>query len=642
MVSAFDERLGALPVTYRQACEEPIEGLADRFRSAASSQLIAVGSGGSLITARFLARLVERHHGSISRAMTPLELATEVEIVHGKHVWLLSAEGSNPDIIGALDFAASAEPASLTILCNSRDSELAKAAAEHGACVFVFPTRGQKDGFLATHTLLLSSTLLLRAATHVAGQPDPTTSPLMVDGEPIESWIAAASNRLRKVVERETLILAYDPLVAEAAWLIETNMWEAALGNVQVTDLRNFAHGRHYWLAKRADRTGLLALTTSSTQTIWAEIDRALPAKVCRSSVNFSVSDSTSIAALWAAMEITRLVGIASDIDPGRPGIPEFGRSIFTASGLLTVPRVSEAIIPALRKRGAIQGAGLPAPALQVLLQQETNFRNDLAATQFGGLVLDYDGAVVETSERTAPPRLPVIESLSRILEAGTPLAIATGRGDSVGDDLRAVLPQKLWDGVLVGYYNGAICLPLAKALQKESVPVDAGLHELVSEILRDAQLAGFVANVKDQRAQVSLTPSSGVSLTALRTAVVETATRLGLSGHRVLNSSHSVDILAPGISKLRVLDFVRQHMPKKVAPLLCIGDSGAWPGNDYDLLSSPHALSVDQVSTRLDTCWNLLPAGRPGPRGLVRYLEAAELSADGRFNFRLGRTKLN
>jgi hypothetical protein len=124
--------------------------------------------------------------------------------------------------------------------------------------------------------------------------------------------------------------------------------------------------------------------------------------------------------------------------------------------------------------------------------------------------------------------------------------------------------------------------------------------------------------------------------MVALRTAIVATATRLGLSGHRVLNSSHSVDILAPGVSKLRVLDFVRERSAEKDTPLLCIGDSGAWPGNDYDLLSSPHALSVDQVSTRLDTCWNLLPAGCSGPTGLVTYLRAAEPTVKGFFNLRL------
>ena len=73
------------------------------------------------------------------------------------------------------------------------------------------------------------------------------------------------------------MILAYDPLVAEASLLLETNIWEAALGNVQTTDLRNFAHGRHHWLAKRAGFTSILAVTTSITSGVWAGVERFLP-----------------------------------------------------------------------------------------------------------------------------------------------------------------------------------------------------------------------------------------------------------------------------------------------------------------------------------------------------------------------------
>jgi hypothetical protein len=55
----------------------------------------------------------------------------------------------------------------------------------------------------------------------------------------------------------------------------------------------------------------------------------------------------------------------------------------------------------------------------------------------------------------------------------------------------------------------------------------------------------------------------------------------------------------------------------------LCIGDSGAWPGNDFELLSAPLSLSVDRVSVEPDRCWNLLPAGVGGSRGLLALLLA-------------------
>lgn len=248
MRSAFQDRLDALPETYRHARAEHIDALVEEFRAAAALQVIAVGSGGSFVTARLLARLVQRHHRSVAGAATPLEFGIDAELAPGKHLRLLSAEGANPDILAALDLGLAVEPARLTVLCNRADSPLASAAAAAGCRVLAFPTRGQMDGFLATHTLLLSSTLLLRAAAAAVGATDPTLAPIVVDALPVKVWAAMAARRLGPVIGRETLILVYDPEVAEAAWLVETNMWEAALGNVQIADLRNFAHGRHHWL----------------------------------------------------------------------------------------------------------------------------------------------------------------------------------------------------------------------------------------------------------------------------------------------------------------------------------------------------------------------------------------------------------
>src|ERR1700732_1876115 len=261
-MNVFEERLCALPITYAHAREASVDELAAEMRAASSLQVMAVGSGGSLIIAHLLARLIEREHRSLARAVTPLEFGVDPELARGKHLWLISAEGRNPDILAALELAVAAEPARLTVLCNHTDAPLVAAAASIGGVCFVYPTQGQRDGFLATHTLLLSSALLLRAAARLASALDPILVPLEVDGVDLAQWIEGAAERLRPVLGRDTLIIVYDPALAEMAQLIETNVWEAVLGNAQITDLRNFAHGRHHWLSRRTSSTGLLALPT--------------------------------------------------------------------------------------------------------------------------------------------------------------------------------------------------------------------------------------------------------------------------------------------------------------------------------------------------------------------------------------------
>ncbi len=101
-----------------------------------------------------------------------------------------------------------------------------------------------------------------------------------------------------------------------------------------------------------------------------------------------------------------------------------------------------------------------------------------------------------------------------------------------------------------------------------------------------------------------------------------------------ITRSSHSIDIVASGVSKKNVVrhlqDQVRGH------DILTIGDRGKWPGNDYALLSTPMGLSVDEVSVDPSNCWNL---AEPGQRGIAvtrMYLGALD-SAEKGLRFRKG-----
>ena len=102
-----------------------------------------------------------------------------------------------------------------------------------------------------------------------------------------------------------------------------------------------------------------------------------------------------------------------------------------------------------------------------------------------------------------------------------------------------------------------------------------------------------------------------------------------------MLVSSHSVDVLPPGVGKLAVVDAVQQKL-KNGIQTLCIGDRGSWPGNDAALLSHWPSVSVDEVSGSIATCWNLAPSGVIGPDAALRYLRAISVvDGIGRLNTR-------
>jgi len=104
-------------------------------------------------------------------------------------------------------------------------------------------------------------------------------------------------------------------------------------------------------------------------------------------------------------------------------------------------------------------------------------------------------------------------------------------------------------------------------------------------------------------------------------------------AGCQMVMSSHSVDILAPGISKVALADQIKAIIGGS-AHVLCIGDKGCWPGNDYALLDEPYSLSVDEVSGSRETCWNLAPAGCVGLQATLHYLRSLSPRNDGTVKF--------
>ena len=88
--------------------------------------------------------------------------------------------------------------------------------------------------------------------------------------------------------------------------------------------------------------------------------------------------------------------------------------------------------------------------------------------------------------------------------------------------------------------------------------------------------------------------------------------------------SDHSIDVIPKNVSKLNLYDELK--IRNDLGPydvIMCIGDNGKWPGNDFELLSTDYSLSVDSVSTDENTCWNLSPPGYRNVSACMKYFSA-------------------
>ncbi|WP_281351558.1 HAD family hydrolase [Microvirga arsenatis] len=250
-------------------------------------------------------------------------------------------------------------------------------------------------------------------------------------------------------------------------------------------------------------------------------------------------------------------------------------------------------------------------------------FRARLHEARFAAVVLDYDGTIVDTRHRFEPASPEMIAELARLATAGARIAVATGRGGSVRRDLQSRLPSSLWSQILVGYYNGAEVAPLVDdSAPDRATTVCAALRPLADALRRQPELAQC-ARQEDRPFQITLEAVRVMPESRLWDLAQQVILMTGVSDVSVTRSSHSIDIVAAGVSKLNVIEHLRKDIGD--GPILTIGDRGRWPGNDYALLREPFSLGVDELSVDPATCWHLGEPGQRGPAVTLDYLSMLE-----------------
>ena len=639
MGKPYADEMASLGHTLSWAETTPVNPLVEALCAAYGGPLVVIGSGGSLTTCRYMAMLHQRMALQPARVSTPLEMLQE-PLGEGECPWFVSAGGANTDILKAFHAAVRAEPRALGVLCADASSRLASAArqcAYSEVALFEVPTG--KDGFLATNSLVAFCVLLLRAYTALSrgtAEPFQASARLRALSEagPLAVGIDAA--KIERVLERDTLIVLHGAATKPAAWDVESRFTEAALGWVQVADYRNFAHGRHHWLAKRAAESAVMALVSSEEIDLASRTLATLPDIIPALRVDLSPDwRQAGLEALVLSERLAQWKGNLRAIDPGRPGVPPFGHHIYDlnykviAKRAVSVDDSTRAVVERKAKQPLERLADLGV--LEAWLEDLREYRRKLRRAKFAALVLDYDGTLVGPKKRTEPPPHEIVTELARLLEAGVAIGIATGRGVSVREALRKVFQPVHWPNVHIGYYNGAEVAALTDddAPNRDAKQAEA-LVEVASALDAHRELAAL-AKQTVRPWQITLEPSRPIGDAVLWTLANDVVRTLGIAGVRVVRSSHSADILAPGVSKRNVIDQTWKLAGPSLAEPLCIGDRGCWPGNDFELLAGPHSLSVDEVSGATDRCWNLAAPTVRGVAATKAYLARLTAHPTGR-----------
>lgn len=625
MGKPFKEELKELESTIRWANHQDIDS---EFSEIVNNDdpVYCIGSGGSYTSAHYAASLLNQN-GIFSKAITPFELFYNKHTIKNSRLLFMSAGGRNKDILSAYKFSIKYDPTKTYTMCMSKGtllSDLANKYTINRSLEFEPPTG--KDGFLATNSLLASLVILNKYFSK-----DVRSKTLMNN----YSFIKNIEKFSKEISGVNNFIVLYGGWAQSVAIDLESKFSEAALGSVMLSDFRNFGHGRHNWLSKHKHTTSIIILSSVRESGI---VDKTLkylndvPILILKSKYSDSFA---TIDLLFKSFHLVGKIGEIKKIDPGNPRIALFGRKLYNLNyASLMKDDISNAIdfkaeIAISRKFQRNISVDQNDSEIEFWFHRYKDFIEKINKAKFGAIVFDYDGTLCNQRDRFLGIHNQISQQIIRIVEQGFIIGIATGRGKSVKHDLRTKIPEKYWGSIIIGYYNGAITLDLADDTL-------LGRNSLDKQKLMELQqiLMNCLVNVPDsivelKSSQISVQIPNSRNKNILKNYLINSVMKAKYQNITVLESEHSIDVIVTSeCSKNNVVKLCKTIcMEKKLSDkILCIGDKGLFPGNDFELLSNEYSLSVDEVSSDPFTCWNLASPGTRNSDACLEYIKNIKL----------------
>jgi len=613
----YDKELEKLSEIYDWAIKTPITELEAFFKKSAKTPMYVIGSGGSFSATTFTTML-HQQIGTIARCLTPLEFLGYENIDRNCSILIITAGGNNKDILSSFDKAVELKPKYLGILCASTNNKLTqKASKVQNVFIHAIKLPIGKDGFLATNSLLATIIWITRAYIEnfsLEYEIPNSLHSLSYCNLTIDEFNNELVNKLKVFEKKETIVLLYDNWGKTAAIDAESKLIESGLVNVQLADYRNFAHGRHNWLDKNKQKTGLIALVNPDCEKIASKTVSLIPEYI--PTVELSTIFDGPIASLDLLVKIlytVKFFGKIKKIDPGRPQVASFGRKIYH----LSTPKKNNSVTRF--EKLALQRKFSNSIIDEKKIKALKNFIKNLENAKFGGVIFDYDGTLCNPENRFKQPSKEIGILLTNLLKNEIVIGIATGRGKSVRNELQKIIPNKFWPRLLLGYYN---CADIG-SLDDNSKPnvkqkTDSDLENFF-QLLVENNIIENSSKVEKRPKQISI-QSNYLTANDLIQKIQDL--QINNNSIRIVESSHSIDILAPGVSKINLKKMMEKKIKREKFSILCIGDKGKWPGNDFDLLSTKFSLSVDEVSDDYRNCWNLLGYNNKGEMATLEYFK--------------------
>lgn len=334
----YEKVLAKLPDTLEWSHNQDILGVSEYLLAADGLPRIFLGSGGSLSAAQLAMQLsVER--GMVAAAMTPYQYIFSAWSKLPAKVFLFSAGGRNVDALNAYMTAHSNPVQKFGVMLMCTPSLLENKMAEDGEPNAFIYRLTNRNCFLATNSLLAFYSLLFRIYRGDCVSVDDWQVYDSI-GQMLKEFVGSTYDletetwdehdaALYGARETDRFYVLYSPETMPIAVDLESRFSEGSIGCLQISDYRNFAHGRFNWFHQRKGQTAIIALSTPESEKMADDLLAILPPDipVMRLSTKLNSSDGT-IDLLIKGMYLSKYLGQRWGLDIGAPDVAEFGRTI--------------------------------------------------------------------------------------------------------------------------------------------------------------------------------------------------------------------------------------------------------------------------------------------------------------------------
>ena len=334
-IKLFDKKISQFPDIISWAKNLDVTELG-QFLVNDNSNKLFLASGGSYSAAAF-AEILSVREQIMAHAMTPHFYLTSNFDHMPAQTLLISASGANNDICRAFEagYTNHQEMRAVTLSSKGRLQSLINDSEKSKVYSYDIPTG--RDGFLSTNTVLSFYILLYRAFGY-EDLNDLHTEMQEHELEEIDRFVTSLKNIsedemsdheafLHKLEGVDSFFILYTGRSYPVALDIESKFSEGAIGNTQLADYRNFAHGRFNWFTQRPGQTGLICLQTPDDIELSEEILSKLPLHV--PTLRLRTNHSTPLGCIDLLIKEHYLCSALADrwgLDISRPTVPEYGK----------------------------------------------------------------------------------------------------------------------------------------------------------------------------------------------------------------------------------------------------------------------------------------------------------------------------